>query len=136
MIKFILTKVVNAKALPFVFLLLLVCGLMWLGFDYGAKRQEVKELTASLEIKEKLADSLITQLAMKGFEVETLKERLAADSVICKDQNEGLQKLILDIKKDRDYWKDWAGKLETGEFCVEYFGFFKQKKRLVPCKNE
>lgn len=136
MIKFILGKVIHAKALPFVFLLLMVCGLMWLAFDYGNTKTKVKDLTASVEIKERMADSLITQLAMKGFVVETLRKRMADDSVICKDQNEGLQKLILAIKKDRDYWKDWADKLETGEFCVEKYGFFKQKKRLVPCKNE
>lgn len=119
---------------PVIVILALISGLIWFGIDYANTKQEVKDLEVKLEAKQKIADSLGLALVKCGKEVAEAKKATKADSVMMKGQIEDLQKLTVEIRADRDYWKDFAEKLETGEFCIERKGL-RRKKVLVPCKK-
>jgi peptidoglycan hydrolase CwlO-like protein len=131
----IIKKLLNFKYLPALLLLIVVAGLVWVGYDYANQKQEIKDLEAKVSNHLNTIDSLQSYVSHQNFLIEKQKTKSNEDSVFCKKNIESLQKMILELKKDRDYWKDWAGKLETGEFCVEKYGIFKQKKRLVPCEK-
>jgi hypothetical protein len=73
------------------------------------------------------------QLVAKDSVMDSLKNAAENDSLMYAGMIADLQRMVLTLRKDRDYWKDWSEKLESGEFCVEWYGLFKKKKRLVKC---
>jgi hypothetical protein len=95
---------------------------LYFGNDYQKAKQEVKDLSAEISKKDSV-------LILRNQQLEFFKK----DTLLCKNQIKELQSLILKIRKDTDYWKDYAAKLESGEYCLEYYGWMKRKKRLVKC---
>lgn len=95
---------------------------LYFGNDYQKTKQKVEDLSAEISKKDSV-------LILKDQQIAMCKK----DTLLYKDQIKDLQGLILKIKKDTDYWKEYAAKLESGEYCLEYYGWMKRKKRLVKC---
>lgn len=73
------------------------------------------------------------RLVAKDSVIAGVKKAAKDDSVMYGRMIADIQTMVVTLRKDRDYWKDWSEKLESGEFCVEWYGLFKKKKRLVRC---
>lgn len=138
-------SVLGGGVWPYIILLLLVVGLIGFGIKFNergnkiaAHKQEMKDLKSKHEaaLDSALADARYWQKELKKSSkiIDGLRLRSASDSLNYIKMIAAVQNTCVSLKTDRDYWKDFAQKLETGDFCVEHYGLFKKKTRLVPRK--
>ena len=131
---------------PIVILLLLVLGLIFICIEFNKRgnaiavhEQEMKDLKLNHQaaLGSAIKDTRNCRKEIEDFEntIEKLHEGISDDSLNFAKTILSIQSVVVSIKKDRDYWKDFAEKLQTGDFCVEEYGLFKKKTRLVPRKN-
>jgi hypothetical protein len=118
----------NIKAILWlsIIVLALFATLIWFGIEFKSRGDE---LTA----EKKLTDSLSHTISGYHKKISGLKAKAAIDSANYAKTIQDTQQTCLSIKTDRDYWKDYAHKVESGRWCPEMYGFRKKKKRLVPC---
>jgi hypothetical protein len=124
--------------------LLLILAAVLFGVWVNALYNRAGRLSEAVATQERLIlkkDSLMAvvrsahelELKIKDQVILDIRAGCSADSAMYNGMIVDVQRTLLEIRKDRDYWKDWAEKLESGEFCVEWYGLFKKKKRLVRC---
>lgn len=112
---------------PLIILLAMIGGLIWFGVEFKSRGDELKAekvLTDSLTKKTQNIEKRIVALNAKVMEDSSNYAKIIMDT----------QKSCLGVMADRDYWKDYAEKIESGKWCPEIYGWLKKKKRLVPCK--
>jgi len=124
--------------------LLLILAAVLFGVWVNALYNRADRLSEAVATQERLIlkkDSLMAvmrnshelELKIKDQVILDVRAGASADSAMYTRMISDIQRTLTVIKKDRDYWKDWSEKLESGEFCVEWYGLFKKKKRLVRC---
>lgn len=134
------------KLWPVLIVLAVLGGVGFLGYDYAEKKVELRQAKDDLRqaqsdnekcLRQAQADKKQAQGALRQAqgEIDRLRKEVHEDSLLVMKQVADLQGVILKLREDRDYWKDFAEKMETGLYCIERQGILR-KKVLVPCKKE
>jgi hypothetical protein len=120
---------------PLIILLAMVGGLFWLGVEFKSRGDELRSAALRLRSVTASKDSLQTVLDFARAGLRQAQAERVEDSLNYSKTIQDTQKACSEVKADRDYWKDYAEKVESGEWCPEYYGIFKKKKRLVRCEK-
>jgi hypothetical protein len=126
-------SLISSGVWPYVILLLIVGGFVWFGVEFSSRGAEIRQASLRLRSVTASKDSLQTALDYARTDIKKAQADRKEDSVNYAKTIAATQKTCFDVKVDRDYWKDYAEKVESGEWCPEFYGLFKKKKRLVRC---
>jgi len=119
-------KNIKAILLLSTMVLLTFACLILIGIEFNSRGVKLKA-------EKRLTDSLTQTVKVYQKTFIGLKNKAVNDSANYAKTIQATQQTCFDIKTDRDYWKDYAEKVESGKWCPEMYGLLKKKKRLVPC---
>ena len=126
-------SLISGGVWPYVNLLTIIGGFVWFGVEFNSRGAALRQAHGEISSVTFSKDSLQTVLDYARTDINKAEVDRKADSVNYAKTIAATQKTCFDVKADRDYWKDYAEKVESGEWCPEYYGLFKKKKRLVRC---
>lgn len=126
-------SLISGGVWKYVILLAMIGGFVWFGVEFSSRGAELRQASQRLRSVTVSKDSLQAVLKNERVLLRQAQADREADSVNYARTIVETQKTCFDMKADRDYWKDYAEKVESGEWCPELYGLFKKKKRLVRC---
>lgn len=115
--------------------LVLILAVFFLGREFNARGVKIDELKGEVTEYQLKLKTCLRQAQADSVRAQAVLRQAQDDSLVYVHQVGELQKVILDLRNDRNYWKDYAGKVESGKYCTEWYGFMNLKKRLVPCDS-
>jgi len=126
-------SLISSGVWSYVILLSIIGGLLWFGVEFSSRGAALRQAQGTIKAMMVIKDSLQSVLDYAQADIKKAQVDRKADSVNYANTIAATQKTLIDVKADRDYWNDYAAKVESGEWCPEFYGIFKKKKRLVRC---